>query len=123
MCAAARSITGSTSGTRARSAGRTRRCGSSRRIRRASPPPIPTSPRPASDPPVSGGRDADVLIVGAGPAGGVLALRLVRAGFGVVCLEQGVWHDPADFPAPRPEFEVLARSAWSPDPNVRAGDA
>jgi len=72
---------------------------------------------------VSGGRDADVLIVGAGPAGGVLALRLVRAGFDVVCLEQGAWHDPVDFPAARPEFEVLARSAWSPDPNVRAGDA
>ena len=32
-------------------------------------------------------------IVGAGASGGVVALRLAEAGFRVVCLEQGDWHD------------------------------
>ena len=32
---------------------------------------------------------ADVLIIGAGASGGVVALRLAEAGFSVVCLEQG----------------------------------
>jgi choline dehydrogenase-like flavoprotein len=62
---------------------------------------------------------ADVVIVGAGPAGGVLATRLAAAGFSVVALEQGDWHDPGDFPSARPDFELQARRAWSPDPNVR----
>ncbi len=68
-------------------------------------------------------RAADVVIVGAGPAGGVVARRLAAAGFGVVALEQGDWHDPADFAAERPDFELQARTRWSPDPNVRGLDA
>jgi len=32
---------------------------------------------------------ADVLIIGAGASGAVVALRLAQAGFKVVCLEQG----------------------------------
>jgi len=66
---------------------------------------------------------SDVVVVGAGAAGGVLALRLARAGFRVTCLEQGDWHAPADFPGLRPDFELQARGRWSPDPNVRELDA
>ena len=40
---------------------------------------------------------ADVLIIGAGASGGVVAKRLAEAGFGVVCLEQGDWHDKGEF--------------------------
>ena len=51
---------------------------------------------------------AEILIVGAGASGGVVARRLARAGFDVVCLEQGHWHDLAEFPAPfaNPSFYV-----------------
>jgi choline dehydrogenase-like flavoprotein len=62
---------------------------------------------------------AEVLIVGAGASGGVMARRLARAGVKVVCLEQGQWHDLTEFPAPRPEFELLARKQWSGSSNIR----
>ena len=60
-----------------------------------------------------------MLIVGAGVAGSVAALRLARAGFGVVCLEQGGWTDPSEFPGSRPEWELLSSRQWHPNPNVR----
>ena len=41
---------------------------------------------------------ADVLIIGAGASGGVVAKRLAEAGFSVVCLEQGDWHDKGEYP-------------------------
>jgi choline dehydrogenase-like flavoprotein len=62
---------------------------------------------------------AEVLVVGAGASGGVVARRLARAGFAVVCLEQGRWHDRSEFPARRPEFELLARKQWTWSPNER----
>jgi choline dehydrogenase-like flavoprotein len=65
----------------------------------------------------------DVLIIGAGAAGGVAARRLVRAGLSVVCLEQGDWTDPADYPGDKPEWELLASRIWSSSPSVRAAPA
>jgi choline dehydrogenase-like flavoprotein len=62
---------------------------------------------------------ADILIVGAGASGGVVGRRLAEAGFRVVCLEQGRWHDRSEYPGPRPEWELLAMKQWSPDPNLR----
>ena len=66
---------------------------------------------------------ADVVIVGAGAAGGVAALRLAEAGFSVVCLEQGEWPDRASFPGTGPDSELEAGGAWSADPNVRRAPA
>src|SRR5918996_1679408 len=62
---------------------------------------------------------ADVLIVGAGASGGVVGLRLAEAGFRVICLEQGRWHDRAEFPGPRVEWELATMRQWSANPNVR----
>ncbi len=62
---------------------------------------------------------ADVLIIGAGASGAAVAWRLAQAGFSVVCLEQGRWHDPATYPANGTDWEVRWRSDWNYDPNKR----
>ena len=62
---------------------------------------------------------ADVLIVGAGASGGVVALRLAQAGFRVACLEQGDWHDRAEYRGPELDWELTMRKQWSTSPNVR----
>lgn len=65
----------------------------------------------------------DVLIVGAGPAGSVAAAYLAEHGFGVVCLEQGDWQNPSDYPGDKAEWELIAQKSWHPNPNVRAQPA
>jgi len=64
---------------------------------------------------------ADVLIVGGGASGGVAALELQRHGLSVVALEQGGWHDKADFPGDKPDWELQALGPWAPMPSARAG--
>jgi len=65
------------------------------------------------------GRRADVLIIGAGPSGSVAAHALASQNFSVLCLEQGDWVNPSDFPGGKPEFELLARTTWAWGPNER----
>lgn len=65
-------------------------------------------------------RAADMVIVGAGASGGVVARRIAEAGFGVVCLEQGRWHDRSEYRGDKPDWELTARRQWSASPNVRA---
>jgi choline dehydrogenase-like flavoprotein len=62
---------------------------------------------------------ADVVIVGAGPSGAVAAHTLASHGFKVVCLEQGDWVNPTDYPGNRAEFELLLQKKWSWNPNTR----
>ena len=61
----------------------------------------------------------DVLVVGGGLSGAALTWSLCQAGIKVVCLEQGGWVDPSDFPTNHLDYEVHRQSDWSPDPNVR----
>lgn len=61
----------------------------------------------------------DVAVVGAGPSGAVVSHTLATQGFSVLCLEQGDWVNPSDFPANHPEWELLCQSAWHHDPNIR----
>jgi choline dehydrogenase-like flavoprotein len=65
----------------------------------------------------------DVVIIGAGASGGVVALRLVTAGFAVTCLEQGEWPDRASFRGSQPDWELNARKQWSGVPGVRQNPA
>jgi choline dehydrogenase-like flavoprotein len=60
----------------------------------------------------------DVVIVGAGPSGAVVAEHLARHGLSVVCLEQGDWVSSTSYPSDKPEWELLAMSSWHHDPNV-----
>ena len=62
---------------------------------------------------------ADVLIIGAGASGAVVALRLAQAGFKVTCLEQGEWMDRDDYPGNKLDWELKARKDWATSPNVR----
>ena len=63
---------------------------------------------------------ADVLVIGAGPSGGMVTQTLTQAGLNVVCLEQGDWVTASDFPTNRPEWELLIQKRWAHDPNERA---
>jgi choline dehydrogenase-like flavoprotein len=71
----------------------------------------------------AGEPETDVLIVGAGASGGVVAKRLAEAGIAVTCLEQGDWVDPSEFPGERREYDALIAARWHPDPNRRRNDA
>jgi choline dehydrogenase-like flavoprotein len=63
---------------------------------------------------------ADVLVIGSGAAGAAVAKRLTDLGAKVVCLEQGDWVEPGDYPSTRPDWEVeLRRGPFHFSPNVR----
>src|SRR6476646_9706777 len=61
----------------------------------------------------------DVLIIGAGPSGAVVANEMARSGFSVVCLEQGRWFNNNEFPGDKQEWELLSQQKWSAEPNIR----
>src|SRR6266704_6172421 len=61
----------------------------------------------------------DVVVIGSGPSGAVVTHTLAAQGFKVVCLEQGDWVSPADYPANYPEWELLIQKQWAHDPNER----
>jgi hypothetical protein len=86
-------------------------------------PELPPAPEPVAQEapaPAVSPEGVNVLVIGAGASGAVVAKHMAEAGFSVLCLEQGGWQNPSDYAGDRQEFELLVEHAWSPDPNVRA---
>jgi choline dehydrogenase-like flavoprotein len=61
----------------------------------------------------------EVVVIGAGAAGGAFAWRLASAGHEVLCLEQGGWVPPESSPSLSPEWERARQRTHHPNPNVR----
>ena len=61
----------------------------------------------------------DVLIIGAGASGAAVAWSLAETRMRIVCLEQGGWMDPSDYPTTRRGGEVEQFGAFGLSPNGR----
>src|SRR5262245_7361471 len=61
----------------------------------------------------------DVLIVGAGASGAAFAWSLAETRMNILCLEQGGWMKPTDYPTNYPDYELRAFSSFSMSPNMR----
>ena len=62
----------------------------------------------------------DVLIVGAGASGAAIAWSLAETGMRIVCLEQGGWPNPSEYPSTRHASELLQLGPDSYNPNIRS---
>lgn len=61
----------------------------------------------------------DVLIVGAGAAGAAFAWSLAETRMDILCLEQGGWMNPAEYPSTGMDWEIRGQRDFAPSPNVR----
>ena len=61
----------------------------------------------------------DVLIVGAGASGAAVAWSLVETRMRIVCLEQGDWMNPLEYPSTGRDWEARAYGDMSISPNRR----
>ena len=62
---------------------------------------------------------ADVLIIGAGASGATAAWNLAETKMRIVCLEQGGWTHPSNYPTTGRDWESRAQSDFSINPNRR----
>src|SRR5262249_42222731 len=68
---------------------------------------------------------ADVLVIGSGAAGAAVTKRLAELGARVVCLEQGDWRRPSDYPSSGSDVEEQMRRpqfSFSPKERKRPED-
>ena len=68
---------------------------------------------------MTGSSHSDVLIIGAGAAGGLIAKTLAEAGLNIVCLDQGPWFTPREKPHASPDWEWQRATRWSTSVNTR----
>ena len=61
----------------------------------------------------------DVLIIGSGASGAAVAYSLAETKMRIVCLEQGDWVKPTDFPSNGRDWEARMFGDWATSPNVR----
>ena len=67
----------------------------------------------------SDGDRQDVVIIGAGASGAAFAWSLAKDGYSVLCLEQGGWNDPLEYPSNQQDWEIHRQTDFNPDPNFR----
>ena len=61
----------------------------------------------------------DVLIVGAGASGAAVAWSLAETRMRIVCLEQGGWMNPAEYPSNDRDWEMRQAREFQTSPNLR----
>src|SRR5882724_6560204 len=64
----------------------------------------------------------DVLIVGAGASGAAVAWSLAETKMHILCLEQGDWMKPSEYPSTRRDWEARQLDDFHISPNRRARD-
>jgi choline dehydrogenase-like flavoprotein len=64
-------------------------------------------------------RPVDVLIVGAGASGAAFAWSLADTRMNILCLEQGDWMNPAEYPTAGIDWEVRGQTEFGTSPNGR----
>ncbi|MAQ08851.1 MAG: choline dehydrogenase, partial [Gammaproteobacteria bacterium] len=64
----------------------------------------------------------DVLIVGAGASGAAVAWSLADTRMRIVCLEQGDWMNPSEYPTNGTDWEIQQHGPFNIDPNIRRRD-
>ena len=62
----------------------------------------------------------DVLIIGSGASGAAVAWSLAETKMRIVCLEQGGWTKPTDYPSNGRDWEARLYGDFATSPNVRA---
>jgi choline dehydrogenase-like flavoprotein len=62
----------------------------------------------------------DVLIIGSGASGAAVAWSLAETKMRILCLEQGDWMKPTDYPSNGRDWEARFFGDFSPNPNRRA---
>ena len=65
----------------------------------------------------------DVLIIGAGASGAAVAWGLADTRMRIVCLEQGDWMNPSNYPSNFQDWEVHGGETTAASPNFRSRDA
>jgi choline dehydrogenase-like flavoprotein len=65
----------------------------------------------------------DVVIIGAGASGAAFAWSLAETRMRIVCLEQGGWMNPADYPTNGDDWEARGQSDFATSPNTRGRPA
>jgi len=61
----------------------------------------------------------DVLVIGAGAAGAAFAWSLAETRMNILCLEQGDWMNPAEYPSAGMDWEARAQGDFGLSPNTR----
>ena len=64
----------------------------------------------------------DVLIIGAGASSAAAAWSLSDTKMRIVCLEQGDWMNPADYPSTKKNWQILRDTEYNQSPNIRCRD-